>query len=152
MDGYVILVGVLLILGAVFFVVVGVVYKKIREAVIDWPETEGKVEYLGYYVKVSHSESANDDKPSTVKTKIHKFKISYTVNGKVFEYAKESSRKRDFYNGSGTIRVKYKPSNPKEHHTFFNLETPWAKGILQFIIAAALTVGGIVVFCLAFLD
>ena len=72
------------------------------------------------------------------------------VNGEAIEYVETHHIKE--YNVDDIIPIKYDPSNPHIRHTFYNAQSPWAKGLPQFIIAAALMVGGIVFFCLAFLE
>jgi len=133
---------------ALIFLGFGIFSYKKRKKILDWPETEGKVvEDLGSYIK----EIYDSDTKHTEKRPIYECKVSYTANGEVIEYVKEMDYRR-YYNVGDSIPIKYDPENPGTRHESYNSQSPWSKGIPQFIIAAVLVVCGIVFFCLAYTE
>ena len=136
-------IGGALVVVALIFLWLGIRSHKKRKRIMEWPETEAKVvEDLGSYTE----ENYDSDKRSSSKWTVHKRRISFMVNDTVFE------DEQDFgypYKVGDKMTVKYDPNNPKNLYENYSSQSPWAKGIAQFIIAGALAAGGIIFFCLA---
>ena len=100
----------------------------------DWPETEAEiVQDLGIVVTKDY----DPDKRSTSTSYAQYYKISYLANGAVFEVDDKAS---GINKVGDKILIRYDPNDPMVRHKNYNAQSQWAKGVPQFLIAAALMV------------
>ena len=136
--------GVAFLLAAGFLAVWGMRNHKKRKKLLAYLATEATVvEYLG-----SHEDdvSDTDDNRKIVVRRsqtVYDYKISYMVNGSVFENKHSDLQK---YNIKDMFEIKFNPSSPEEFYLNDRLNRTFKllnNGIIQFIFAGMLAIVGL---------
>ena len=119
-------IGVLILILAAFFGWGGIsMLKKRKKVLYEWAHTEAKV------IELLYAREEDDDH-----TAEYRYKISYTVNGTVFENVFKCAGERII---GSTFDIKYDPSSPKNFEANVDISQAYiGAAVIAFLFATGL--------------